>query len=584
MSNTKIISYEYGAKGFTVVLVALNILSRLHLAFYMIIADCDETFNYWEPLNFLLRGFGKQTWEYSPEYAIRSYAYLIPYYLVGFPIGELAARLKDVLELPFSPAFYQFYGIRIVALAGFTCYTELKLYWSLKRNYSARVANWYLLFSTFAPGMAHAGVALLPSSFAMQANTLALSYVLESTRSSLNCNHVYAIIWYLIAGIVGWPFALVLGICFGISTLAQYKSVSLVRIVAACLAALMFILAYMIAVDSYFYAKMLLVPINIVLYNVFGGEGEGPEIFGVEPFSYYINNLLLNFNLVVILAYFGLVANIWSQWRGRNFKAALYTTMPLWVWLVIFFGQPHKEERFLYPIYPYITTCAAMVTPALIGFVSRVMANVLGYPKFRRITSRALQGFLLVTVALVGIGRIVNLVENYSAPLKVFAHLSALPPSHNSISNICVAKEWYHVPTSMLLPEGYRLRFVRSGFDGLLPGDFQESMLRIADATSHTPAHMNNKNLFEDDKVISFSECDYYIDNNEKPSGGVDPVILLGNKVVAQDWVKIACHPMINPNGAHGALGRILYIPVWARKWIPYNVEHMEFCALERIP
>lgn len=35
------------------------------------IADCDEVFNYWEPLHLLLYGSGFQTWEYSPLYAIR---------------------------------------------------------------------------------------------------------------------------------------------------------------------------------------------------------------------------------------------------------------------------------------------------------------------------------------------------------------------------------------------------------------------------------------------------------------------------------------------------------------------------------
>lgn len=33
-------------------------------------------FNYWEPLHYLTRGQGFQTWEHSPDYAIRSYFYL----------------------------------------------------------------------------------------------------------------------------------------------------------------------------------------------------------------------------------------------------------------------------------------------------------------------------------------------------------------------------------------------------------------------------------------------------------------------------------------------------------------------------
>ncbi|VDK74941.1 unnamed protein product [Gongylonema pulchrum] len=35
------------------------------------ISDCDEVYNYWEPLHLFLYGTGFQTWEYSPIYAIR---------------------------------------------------------------------------------------------------------------------------------------------------------------------------------------------------------------------------------------------------------------------------------------------------------------------------------------------------------------------------------------------------------------------------------------------------------------------------------------------------------------------------------
>jgi len=45
--------------------------------FRSIISDCDETYNYWEPTHFLLYGKGFQTWEYSPEYALRSYLYIL---------------------------------------------------------------------------------------------------------------------------------------------------------------------------------------------------------------------------------------------------------------------------------------------------------------------------------------------------------------------------------------------------------------------------------------------------------------------------------------------------------------------------
>lgn len=38
---------------------------------WRIVHDCDEVFNYWEPLHLLRYGSGFQTWEYSPEYGIR---------------------------------------------------------------------------------------------------------------------------------------------------------------------------------------------------------------------------------------------------------------------------------------------------------------------------------------------------------------------------------------------------------------------------------------------------------------------------------------------------------------------------------
>jgi alpha-1,2-mannosyltransferase len=31
---------------------------------YNTISDCDEVFNYWEPMHFMLYGTGLQTWEY----------------------------------------------------------------------------------------------------------------------------------------------------------------------------------------------------------------------------------------------------------------------------------------------------------------------------------------------------------------------------------------------------------------------------------------------------------------------------------------------------------------------------------------
>ena len=58
------------------------------------VADCDETFNYWEPLHYLVYGHGWQTWEYAPQYALRSYAYLLaPHAALGAAAAKMLAPL-----------------------------------------------------------------------------------------------------------------------------------------------------------------------------------------------------------------------------------------------------------------------------------------------------------------------------------------------------------------------------------------------------------------------------------------------------------------------------------------------------------
>lgn len=60
------------------------------------------------------------------------------------------------------------------------------------------------------------------------------------------------------------------------------------------------ILVPMVITDSLLYGRLIIAPYNIVKYNVFGGAG--PNLYGTEPFSYYLINGFLNFNLVWVSA------------------------------------------------------------------------------------------------------------------------------------------------------------------------------------------------------------------------------------------------------------------------------------------
>jgi alpha-1,2-mannosyltransferase len=65
--------------------------ARLLSAALNIIHDCDETFNYLEPLHYVLYGSGMQTWEYSAAFALRSYLYLLLHAVVAAPALLLGA-------------------------------------------------------------------------------------------------------------------------------------------------------------------------------------------------------------------------------------------------------------------------------------------------------------------------------------------------------------------------------------------------------------------------------------------------------------------------------------------------------------
>ena len=88
----------------------LHLTLRLTSALFNHISDCDETFNYWEPISKLTFANGMQTWEYSPVYAIRSYLYL---WFYAFP-----ARILE----PFVTKLMIFYLIRcLLALFSTAC-------------------------------------------------------------------------------------------------------------------------------------------------------------------------------------------------------------------------------------------------------------------------------------------------------------------------------------------------------------------------------------------------------------------------------------------------------------------------------
>lgn len=250
-------------------------------------------------------------------------------------------------------------------------------------------------------------------------------------------------------------------------------------------------------------------PWNIVAYNIFGGEGRGPEIFGTEPWTFYIKNLLLNFNIWSVLAVSAapiLVLQAIFRSQATNVQTLLRTVTlvtPFYMWLAIFTVQPHKEERFMYPAYPFLALNAAISFHMILSYVgSSNPREIIGQlsPKVKLTMVMA----VILMAINAGLLRTLGMITAYNAPLKVMEPLQELEVAQSG-GFVCFGKEWYRFPSSYFLPNGMRAKFIKSEFRGLLPGEFPDapSYADLIQGTSRIPAGMNDRNEEDLGKYVS---------------------------------------------------------------------------------
>ena len=109
---------------------------------------------------------------------------------------------------------------------------------------------------------------------------------------------------------------------------------------------------------------------NFIVYNVVGGGDSA--LYGVEGRGFYLRNGANQLVAVLPLALLGfpLVA-AWQRLRalpGRLPLRVLVAASPVCLWLAALSMLPHKEERFLYVVYPLVRThtildcCASLHT------------------------------------------------------------------------------------------------------------------------------------------------------------------------------------------------------------------------------
>tara|TARA_R110002003_G_scaffold63_4_gene5809 strand:+ start:20448 stop:22196 length:1749 start_codon:yes stop_codon:yes gene_type:complete len=539
------------------------------------IQDCDEVFNYWEPTHYLNHGYGLQTWEYSPEYAIRSWAYTALHSLV-ICIGTLPFKALGLGK----PKVVEFYFLRTtLALACALCQT--RLYSVISRTMNPRVAIFFALALVFSPGMYHAAPAYLPSTFAMYATMLGFSAFMDWSGGIKTAQ---GITWFALGATLGWPFAgaLVLPFLIEEAILASITgaiSDGCSRLLQGAIGSV-FILAMQIGIDSFFYRKFTCVPLNIVLYNVFSSGSRGPDIYGVEPWHFYIRNLVVNFNIwfFLALAAFPLIVTQHFILQKAVSKQTLLRSVvfvsPFYLWLAIFTAQPHKEERFMYPVYPALALNAAMSLHILLAnFGSTDPLHLVS--KIPVPVKLAVVSIPLLLSFDVGMLRTVGTFMAYSAPLNVYQPLHS-PGVAKPGDTVCLGKEWYRFPSSFSLPHGVHAKFIKSEFSGLLPGEFSEANVGFGlfPGTWVVPPGMNDENLEDVGKYTDLNHCTFLVDSR-MPSA--TPTTLEPDYMSdSVHWERLRCGSFLDASQTH-VLGRLLYIPDlpfipqrFRRKWGDY--------------
>ncbi|XP_046447419.1 alpha-1,2-mannosyltransferase ALG9-like [Daphnia pulex] len=458
--------------------------ARLCAAVWNNITDCDETYNYWEPLHYLLFGSGFQTWEYSPVYALRSYMFLLIHALPAWIYG-LVLHSNQVLV---------FYFLRW--LLGFASTTsETYFYKGVVQQFGPKVGRLTFVFLLFSAGMFQSSSAFLPSTFSMYMCLISMGAWFQG-----NC--ILAILTTAISAFLSWPFAGIIGIGIAVDVLILKKKWRM--FIGWCITSVLIVLVPIILVDSYYYGRLVVAPLNIVLYNIFSNHG--PDLYGTSPLSFYFLNGFLNFNFIFPLGLIALPTILITRKLKpiRNQSIPLWLALlPLYIWILIFFTQPHKEERFLYPIYPLFGLAAAFTWTC---FESCVRALKLP-EKFTQYLTLA----LIVSSSGISVSRVIGQYRGYHAPMDVFLELNRLSWENEGDSmkyNICVGKEWHRYPSSFFLPNNMKLLFIASEFRGQLPRPFDPA----PNGAWTIPPYMNDLNKEETTRYAALKDCDYLVD------------------------------------------------------------------------
>lgn len=594
------------------VAVPLYLTVKVGLALrFPMLQDCDEVYNYWEPLHYLVYGSGQaqQTWEYAHEFALRTYAFVVP--LRWWAAAVLRPHAVPLLLQ--SPRSFFSYHHRIhnngneekialflclrATLALCTAAAELQFLYSLASHSSLKskkksqqhitmtktiVGGTALLFLT-STGPAHAGAAYLPSAAPWMA---AWCYCAAQFLRGHHGKFAAAAVAATLA--TGWPFGAVSVAPMGAHILWKQllgqdenrnsnnnneksnksSSFSILRLAAFLVMIGLVTVAVQAAVvyiDFGQYGATVSATLNIFTYNA-GNSGD--ELYGVEPTSYYLKNLLLNLNLAAPLGCLAIpVYLLCPSLQRHHQQEALSRVDWNWVsvllslpaWLAITLPRPHKEERFLFPVYPVLLWGAVLTFDTV---VSRLVLPVIATAPRQRRNLRFWFHCTAVWIPFVVVSmcRTAALWKYYAVgPLEIYGALPSITATTTTTTpiRVCTCGEWYRFPSSFFLPQGYGpLGFLPSSFTGQLPQPFSEY-----GSTKESQAVLqpfNDRNAEQIERYVQPGDCQYVVDlaSNDDCTAQFDAAASASTRLQVK-----ASAPFLNAHRTTSTLHRTLYVP-----------------------
>jgi len=296
---------------------------------------------------------------------------------------------------------------------------------------------------------------------------------------------------------------------------------------------------------------------------------------------------------------------------------------PFYLWLGILTMQPHKEERFMFPAYPLLAFNGAVTLYLIRGWLEISFIKVTKSPYRASKTSlfSTMTLAFLTTTILLSLARVFALSQYYHAPLEVLYtfHYEELPRVLNATGllpteparkfvkerdrpavnlgnrvgelnlTLCYGKEWHRFPSHWLIPDGVRVEFVKSEFDGLLPRHFAEagstevahlsdsSLLWKWPATRYAPSDLNDVNREEPSHYVDIQSCHYLVDV-DFPKHPVTSKYEPRYATDEANWERVDCRPFLDA-ASSPMLTRAFWTPL--KRWQELN-SYGDYCLLKR--